>query len=512
MNQNTRTSTFFFLLLMLTGLFLLAACGQPLEQSADDSVYEAITARATERAIRVASQTADASVQPVAQTSTGETAAGHGHGMLAMAGNVVTYTLQTGMTAEGHGGLTFVGVGGEIDGQINPTLTAAPGDTVQITLINNDGMQHDLTIDEFGVTTGQLVEKGSKMTITFTVDEEGEYVYYCSVPGHRQAGMFGTLQVGGAEVAPATGENIVHHPADIPAPVGDREPELVRVDLTTEEVTGQLADGTTYNYFTFNGTVPGPMLRVRVGDTVELRLTNAADSHFPHSIDLHAVTGPGGGHMYTETHPGEESVFTFKALAPGLYVYHCATPSVPHHITNGMYGLILVEPEGGLAAVDHEYYVMQGELYTEQPYGEAGELTFSAEKMSNETPEYYVFNGAAGALTMDDNVLRANVGETVRIFFGVGGPNKTSSFHVIGEIFDRAYNYGSLTSEPLTDVQTVSVPPGGAWMVEFTVDTPGTYILVDHALSRAERGLAGYLIVEGDEQPDIIHGGPAGEE
>jgi nitrite reductase (NO-forming) len=308
---------------------------------------------------------------------------------------------------------------------------------------------------------------------------------------------------------PTTGENIVHHPADIPEPVGGREPQTIRLDLEAVEVVGQLADGATYGYFTFNGTVPGPMLRVRVGDTVELTLSNASDSFFAHSIDLHAVNGPGGGEVHTQTNPGEEKTFTFQALAPGLYVYHCATPSVPHHITNGMYGLILVEPAEGLPAVDREYYVMQGEIYTAQPFGSTGELTFSADKMSHEAPEYYVFNGAAGALTLDENVLRAEVGETVRIFFGVGGPNMTSSFHVIGEIFDRAYSFASLSAPPLTDVSTISVPPGGAWMVEFRVDVPGTYILVDHALSRTERGLVGYLVVEGEEQPEIFREGPA---
>jgi len=308
---------------------------------------------------------------------------------------------------------------------------------------------------------------------------------------------------------PATGANIVHHPTDLPRPIGSREPQTVHVDLEAVEVVGQLADGATYSYFTFNGTVPGPMLRVRVGDIVELTLANAGENHFPHSIDLHAVSGPGGGHVYTETGPGEENTFSFKALAPGLYVYHCATPSVSHHIANGMYGLILVEPEGGLPAVDREYYLMQGEIYTAQAFGSTGKLTFSADKMSRETPEYYVFNGAAGALTEGENVLRAEVGETVRIFFGVGGPNKTSSFHVIGEIFDRAYNFGSLTSPPLTDVQTVTVPPGGAWMVEFRVDVPGTYILVDHALTRTERGLVGYLVVEGEDQPEVFQEGPA---
>jgi len=418
----------------------------------------------------------------------------------------VSYTLET---STGAHGLVFMGIGGDIEGVVNPTLTAQPGDTIEITVINGDGMLHDLTIDEFGVTTGEMTEKGLQKTVRFIVGDAGSFVYYCAIPGHRQAGMFGNLVVGDVAAAPAVGTDIVHNPADLPLPVGARQPQTVRVDLEAKEVTGQLADGVTYSYFTFNGTVPGPFVRVQVGDTVEVKLTNAADSKFSHSIDLHAVTGPGGGHVFTETQPGNETAFTFKALAEGIYVYHCATPSVPHHITNGMYGLILVEPEQGLAPVDHEYYVMQGELYTTQPYGTTGHLDFSSDKLSHESPEYYVFNGADGALTKEGNTLTAQVGETVRIFFGVGGPNKTSSFHVIGEIFDRVYTFGALLSEPLTHVQTVTVPPGGAVMVEFQVDVPGQYLLVDHALSRTERGLVGYLVVDGPEQPEIFHEGMA---
>jgi nitrite reductase (NO-forming) len=299
--------------------------------------------------------------------------------------------------------------------------------------------------------------------------------------------------------------SIVRNPSDVPPPIGDRGPENIRIDLTAVEVDGVLADGTTYRYMTFDGQVPGPMLRVREGDTVELHLTNDAGSQLPHSIDLHAVTGPGGGAVYTQTLAGDETVFTFQALQPGLYVYHCATSSVAHHITSGMYGLILVEPPGGLPEVDHEFYVMQGEIYTVQDFGTEGHLDFSHEKLLDEDAEYFVFNGAANALTLDENALYAEVGDTVRIFFGVGGPNATSSFHVIGEIFDRVYDQASLTAPPLTDVQTTTVAPGGATMVEFTLDVPGRYILVDHALSRLERGLAGYLYAEGDENADIFH-------
>jgi nitrite reductase (NO-forming) len=242
---------------------------------------------------------------------------------------------------------------------------------------------------------------------------------------------------------------------------------------------------------------------VRVGDTVEVTMRNAPDSWMIHTVDFHAVTGPHGGGHATMTDPGGQTGFSFKAMKPGLYVYHCATPLVGQHIANGMYGMILVEPEEGLAPVDREFYVMQGEIYTEEAYGTAGELTESYEKLLDERPEYYVFNGSVHGLKTEVP-LRAKVGETVRIFFGVGGPNKTSAFHVIGEIFDRVHALGSVTGEITPDVQTVNVAPGGAMIAELTLEVPGQYVLVDHALSRVERGLAAILEVEGPANPAVF--------
>jgi nitrite reductase (NO-forming) len=231
--------------------------------------------------------------------------------------------------------------------------------------------------------------------------------------------------------APAVAD-IVRAPTDLPPPITYREPQRHLVELEGGELVGQRDDGTTYRYWTFNGQVPGPFIRVRVGDTVEVRFTNHEDSWLTHNVDFHAVTGLHGGGHATLAEPGTAAPgFTFKAINPGLYVYHCATPTVAQHIANGMYGMILVEPEEGLPEVDREFYVMQGELYTEEPFGTAGELTESYDKLLDETPEYYVFNGAVGALT-EQKPLTAEVGETVRVFFGVGGPNATSSFHVIG--------------------------------------------------------------------------------
>ena len=324
------------------------------------------------------------------------------------------------------------------------------------------------------------------MTVEFVPDHPGDIVYYCNQPGHRQIGMWGTLTVTGealasyASAAPAQtvaavptaapadadAVSVVRNPADLPAPVGDREPTDVRVDLHAIEVNGILADGTTYRYFTFDGKIPGPMIRVRVGDTVELHFHNDTSSQMVHSIDLHAVTGPGGSAVYTQTNPGEETSFTFKTLAPGVLVFHCATPSVAEHIASGMFGLIVVEPAGGLPKVDREFCMMQSEVYTTQPFGTKGNLTFDYQAMLDERTQYYVFKGASMALTTDEYALRASVGQTVRIFFGVAGQNKISSFHVIGEMFDWVYNQGSLTTPPMTDVQTTLVPPGGSTMVE----------------------------------------------
>ena len=299
--------------------------------------------------------------------------------------------------------------------------------------------------------------------------------------------------------------DISQKPGDVPPSVGNRGPQTVRVDLVTVELEARLAEGTTFGYWTFNGKVPGPMLRVRVGDTVEVHLKNADGSSMLHSVDFHAATGPGGGAASTQTNPGEQKSFRFKALTPGLFVYHCATPMVAHHIANGMYGMILVEPEGGLPPVDREYYVMQGEIYTDGAFGQHGSQEFNVEKLLNERPEYFVFNGSVGALS-NFHPMQAKVGETVRIYFGVGGPNFTSSFHVIGEIFDKVYNLGGTISESLQGIQTVTVPAGGAVITEFKVDVPGNYTLVDHALARAERGLVGILRVEGQPNTEIFDG------
>jgi nitrite reductase (NO-forming) len=422
----------------------------------------------------------------------------------------VKYTLRSGI-AEGR--MVFLGVAGAIDGQINPVLSAAEGQIVQVTLINGEGAEHDVVFPDQKTQSLRVTGKGASTTIAFRAEQAGDYLYFCSVPGHRPAGMEGKFIVTPKPPAEIVAyADVSREASDLPGPIGKRAPQTIRVDLVAVELEGRLAEATTFGYWTFNGKVPGPFLRVRVGDRVEVHMKNSADSSMVHSVDFHAATGPGGGAAVLQVNPGDEKMMTFKALVPGLYVYHCATPMVAEHIANGMYGLILVEPEDGLEPVDHEFYVMQGEIYTDAAFGQHGSQEFSVEKLLAERPEYFVFNGAVGALTRL-HPLHANVGESVRIFFGVGGPNLHSAFHVIGEIFDKAYNLGGVLSPPLRGVQTVTVPPGGAAITEFTPQVPGNYLIVDHALARVERGLAGTLIVGGNPNPEIYTpapGAPAG--
>lgn len=297
---------------------------------------------------------------------------------------------------------------------------------------------------------------------------------------------------------------------EVPPPITRKHNTKVIVHLETIEKKMRMADGVEYTFWTYGGSVPGKFIRVKEGDLVEFHLENHPSSKMPHNIDLHAVTGQGGGAGASFTAPGHKSVFSFKAINAGLYVYHCATAPVAMHIANGMYGLILVEPKAGLPKVDKEFYVMQGDFYTKGKNGAPGLQPFDMEKAIDEHPTYIVFNGAVGAIA-GDKALRAKVGENVRIYFGVGGPNIASNFHVIGEIFDKVYPEGG-TKIVNENVQTTVVPPGGSTIVDFKLEVPATYILVDHALTRTfNKGALGMLKVEGPENKEIYSGKTADE-
>jgi nitrite reductase (NO-forming) len=400
-----------------------------------------------------------------------------------------------------------------------PTLQVEPGQAVHLTLENRGSIEHNLHVD--GSSAALDARAGQSAAADLSFDQPGEFTFFCSIPGHKEAGMQGKLIVRNADAA-AESEHADHSTQtsspdaavqplpdgltrlpqpEVAPPIERREPAVVKGDLETREVTALLAEGVAYRFWTFNGTVPGPMVRVRQGDTVELSLHNAEGTSLTHSINLHAVNGPGGGSVDTQVAPGDASTIRFQALHPGVYVYHCMTPMVGQHVANGMYGMIVVEPPEGLPKVDREFYIMQGDVYLKGDRGQKGLREFSLDKLFQEDPEYVIYNGSVGSLT-GSRTLRARVGETVRFFFGVGGPNKDSAFHVVGGSFDTLHPEGA--AEALTDIQTTLVPPGGATMASMKLSVPGHYMIEDHHITRLEKGAMANFEVEGEQNPAVF--------
>lgn len=317
--------------------------------------------------------------------------------------------------------------------------------------------------------------------------------------------LSGIAFYGNCKVKPIEEEAVLTYAPNVPPVITRTSQAKVTVKLETVEKVMKLADGVEYSFWTFGGSVPGPFIRVREGDIVDFHLSNNANSKVPHNIDLHAVTGPGGGAASSLTAPGHTSHFSFKVINPGLYIYHCATAPVGMHIANGMYGLILVQPKEGMPKVDKEYYLVQSEFYTKGKNGEKGLQSFDMDKAIKEQPEYVVFNGSVGSL-VGDKAITANVGEKVRLYIGNGGPNLISSFHVIGEIFDNVYTEGGVKVNQ-NQVQTTLIPAGGSSIVEFKVDVPGNYVIVDHSIFRTfNKGSLGILKVSGEENKVIYSG------
>lgn len=410
----------------------------------------------------------------------------------------------------------FEGVGGTIANITNPQLNVSVGDHVTIVITDEVADTHNLYVEGYNVQSANVAGAGSSASVSFVADQQGTFAYYCAIPGHRELGMEGSLVVGSGqggsnslppispEVLPVS--DIVRNVTDVPPPITRTTPATVSLWLNATPVNGQIEPGVSYEYWTFNGKVPGPFFRVRVNDTVVVHLHNE-DTMMNHSVDFHAVTGPGGGSAVLVAPPGGYANLTFKALVPGLFVYHCATPDVSAHIANGMFGMILVQPDAPLPAVDREFYVMQSELYTEWPIHTMGNQLFDGQKLLAMTPTYFVFNGAFKSLT-GNHSLDAEVNQTIRVYFGDAGPNYISSFHIIGEIFARVWQYGDLSDPPLHGVQTVLVPAGGAVVVDLTLDYPGSYILVDHDITRAvDLGAMGILNVTGWANSTIYNPG-----
>lgn len=421
-------------------------------------------------------------------------------------------------------------------------ITVAVGGTLDVT--NGGTMPHNLAVKGTSLATKMLAANGAE-SLVLTGLTAGTYTVYCQVPGHEQAGMTATLVVGGSTAAAATGattgtaaaqpaktptiNEISRHPTDMPDSPdyalykdGTFSDKVTRTGAVNHEVHLQIKEGvativpgTTMDVWTFEGAIPAPMIRTRVGDTIDFFLTNPSDSQMPHNTDFHAVMGPGGGSVMLDTVPGATSELKVKTTRAGVFIYHCAFPDIPTHIAHGMYGLVVVEPPGGLPKVDHEYYLMQSEFYTTaggtksaSELQNAGHLAFSGENANAEDPTFVVYNGRPDSI----NGARAlgvyqgdkiTVGQTVRLFVGNIGPNLASSFHIIGEMFDNVYVEGSfgLVNH---DVQTTLVPSGGAVGVDLTIEVPGDFVILDHSIFRLHKGAGGTLHAEGPANPDLF--------
>ena len=305
-------------------------------------------------------------------------------------------------------------------------------------------------------------------------------------------------------------DRIAADPRDVPDPVDWNEPQHHEIEMTTTEETAEIEPGVTFDYMTFDGQIPGPMVRVRQGDTVTLTLTNEEGNNMPHNIDFHAVYGPGGGANDTTVAPGESATIEFKAMYPGSFVYHCAVPNMDQHISSGMFGAILVEPKSGLPEVDRELYFGQHEIYTKGTAGEEGHHSFDYDAMKSEDPTYVCLNGEAYAFTGNGyGPVTVDKGERIRLFHANGGPNLTSSWHGIGNVWETFYRDGDVVSDPDRYVETAPVVPGSVAIAEIDTPVPGPIKLVDHALSRVvNKGMLGVVQVEGEAEPEIFNPDP----
>ena len=293
----------------------------------------------------------------------------------------------------------------------------------------------------------------------------------------------------------------------VPPYITRRENKKVVASLRCREGEAVIAKGVRYKRSTFEGEVPGPMIRILEGDHLELQLINPIGNLHKYSICLNALTGPGGGSGVTVVAPGETAIVIFKALNPGPYIYYCGTMPVGERISNGMYGMIFVQPKN-YSRVDKEFYIMQGEVYTNgaekfASYGRSVLAKFDIKNALAEKPSFVFFNGLYARHTIKKEHLVARVGDVVRMYVGNAGPNLISSFHIMGEIFDKVYIEGGAAINK--NVQTTLVPPGGAVIVELKVEFPGYYAFIDHSMFRAlYKGAIGVLRVEGKANPAVF--------
>jgi len=269
-------------------------------------------------------------------------------------------------------------------------------------------------------------------------------------------------------------------------PIVERKENAVSIEMTAQITDIEISRGVFYNAWTFNGTVPGPVLRVNEGDTLNFTLKNL-DPSIPHSMDFHAVhTAP--SKKFIDVMPNKQGTFTYPANTPGVFMYHCGTKPVLSHIANGMYGIIIVEPANGYPTdhdIDREYTLVQSEWYKENDF----------ESFLNNEPSYVVFNG--DDFTLTEKPFLAKVGDKVRFYVNNAGPNEVSSLHIVGTVMDRVYLDGN-PKNVLYGLQTLMLPASGGAVVEVTVTEEGYYPIVTHQFNHASKGAVAILRVTKD--------------
>lgn len=384
----------------------------------------------------------------------------------------------------------------------------APG-RYTVTLTNTGSIPHDIT---FADGTQAVAEADATASVDVEVPAAG-LTFVCSIPGHEQGGMTGAVSVAGAapaasdapdsEGGPAPSTEVAADPA-APAPVrldpaapARLEGETHDIELIMTEQGMTVAPGFVQKVWTFGGTVPGPVIRVKVGDTVRLILKNAIENQLPHSIDFHSSRVAWNDEMRSIA-PGEELVYEWTADYAGVWMYHCGTAPALHHIANGMYGMVIVEPRDGLPPVDSEFAIVQSEWYL----GAQGQPTDLTKAMAAApAPDFVVFNGVADQYM--DGPIEIETGERVRIFVLNAGPSVDSSFHVVGTIFDSVIKEGVALERGNAGgwgAQAVDLAPSQGAIVEFTTAEDGLYPIVTHAFNFVGRGALG-VFQAGDGDP-----------
>lgn len=393
-----------------------------------------------------------------------------------------------------------------------PTKTTVDkAGTYKVTFVNKGAILHDIVFPD-----GTKIEAEAGKTASADVNfPEGVIAFFCSIPGHKEAGMKGEVVVGEQTAQQAQTPASEDHSG--PAPELDVEPDesappyklfdatapkllegtTHEIDLVMEEKMMTVAPGFQQMVWTFGGTVPGPVIRVKVGDTIRIKLINPAENKVPHSIDFHSSMVAWNDEM-TSINPGQEKIYEWKADYAGVWMYHCGTTPTLHHIANGMYGMVIVEPAEGLPPVDAEFAFVQSEWYL----GPQKELT-SLEKASSAAPapDFVVFNGVASQY--NDNPIQINTGKKVRAFVLNAGPSIDSSFHIVGTIFDTVIKEGVYLTPDNPGkygAQAVDLAPAQGAIIEFTMAEDGLYPIVSHAFNFVGRGALG-LFKAGDGDP-----------